>query len=103
MYIPIKKLFYMFQLENNNDHLTIYDGGSDQVQMIANLTGQMNETKISIFGNQMFVVFHTNEVVGKTGFRAIILQSKPLSLYFWCYDLELLNIFFSYLVTCITS
>ena len=39
----------------------------------------MNETKISIFGNQIFVVFHANEEIGKTGFQAIILKGKPLT------------------------
>ena len=76
-YIKNSSCTYIFQLENDKDYLTIYDGGSDQAELIANLTGKMNETKISIFGNQMFVVFHANEAIGKTGFHAIIFESKP--------------------------
>ena len=52
--------------------------------MVANLTGKMKDTQISILGNQMFVVFHTNhtneEIVRKEivrkGFHALIVESK---------------------------
>ena len=49
--------------------------------MVTNLTGQMNEitvdiTTISIPGNQMFAVFHTNEHTIRKGFHALILESK---------------------------
>ena len=40
--------------------LTIYDGGSEQAEMIANLTGAMNGTKISTPRNQIFAVHKTN-------------------------------------------
>ena len=38
----------------------IYDGGSEKAEMIANLNGTMNDTKISTPKNQIFVVLHTN-------------------------------------------
>ena len=44
--------------------------------MVANLTGQMNDTKISISGNQMFVVFQTNNEIAAKGFYALIMESK---------------------------
>ena len=44
--------------------------------MVANLTGAMNDTKISISGNQMFVVFKTNHEIISKGFHALILESK---------------------------
>ena len=44
--------------------------------MVAELTGQMNDTKISISGNQMFVVFQTNKEDVRKGFYALILESK---------------------------
>ena len=44
--------------------------------MVANLTGQMNDTTISISGNQMFVVFQTNSEIVRKGFHALIMESK---------------------------
>ena len=65
-------------MEDNNDFLSIYDGGSDNAEILfANLTGTNNETKIaSIPGNQMFVVFTTNEEIVGKGFHALIIESK---------------------------
>ena len=47
-------------MEANTGYLTIYDGGSEQAEMIANLNGAMNDTKISTPRNQIFVVLHRN-------------------------------------------
>ena len=44
--------------------------------MVANLTGAMNDTKISISGNQMFLVFKTNNETVSKGFHALIMESK---------------------------
>ena len=44
--------------------------------MVENATGIMNDTKISIPGNQMFVVFHTNEEIVRKGFHALIMEGK---------------------------
>ena len=44
--------------------------------MLAKLTGQMNETEISIPGNQIFVVFQTNIEIVRKGFHALIIESK---------------------------
>ena len=57
--------------------LTIYDGGSEQAEMIANLTGAMNGTKISTPRNQIFIVLNTNEN-NSTNIRlnAAIIESK---------------------------
>ena len=62
--------------EMSGDFLSIHNGGSDDSEMVAKLTGQMNDTKISIAGNQMFVVFHTNEEIVRKGFHALIMESK---------------------------
>ena len=58
------------------DFLHIHNGGSDDSEMVAKLTGQINDTKISIPGNQMFLVFHTNEKIVRKGFHALIMESK---------------------------
>ena len=44
--------------------------------MVAILTDQMNDTTISISGNQMFVVFKTNHEIVAKGFHALILESE---------------------------
>ena len=44
--------------------------------MVANLTAQMNDTTISISGNQIFVVFKTNNEIVSKGFHALIIESK---------------------------
>ena len=58
------------------DFFYIYEGGSQKGKMIANMTGKENNTQISIPGNQMFVIFHTNGNIGGKGFHAKILESK---------------------------
>ena len=67
---------FLLQLEDGVDFLSIHNGGSDDSEMVAKLTGQMNDTNISIPGNQMFVVFHTNEEIVMKGFHALIIESK---------------------------
>ena len=44
--------------------------------MVAMVTGQMDDAKISISGNQMFVVFKTNHEIVARGFHAFIMESK---------------------------
>ena len=67
---------FLLQLEDTNDYLSIYNGGSDDSELTANLTGQMNDTTISISGNQMFLVFKTNHNFVARGFHALIKESK---------------------------
>ena len=67
---------FLLQLEDKNDYLSIHNGGSDDSEIVANLTGQMNDTTISISGNQMFVVFKTNNEIVSKGFHALIIESK---------------------------
>ena len=44
--------------------------------MVAKFTGEMNDTKISVQGNQIFLVFHTNKDIVRKGFHALIMESK---------------------------
>ena len=69
-------MVFLLQLEDTNDFLEIYNGVSDDSEMVANLTGLMNDTKISISGNQMFLVFKTNNEIVRKGFHALIIESK---------------------------
>ena len=73
-YIPT--FGFLLQLEDTNDFLAIHNGGSDDSEVVANLTGAMNDTKVSISGNQMFVVFKTNNEIIAKGFHALIMESK---------------------------
>ena len=61
-------------MEANTGYLTIYDGGSEQAEIIANLNGAMNDTKISTPRNQIFVVLHTNNA--SVQLNATVLKSK---------------------------
>ena len=84
---------FLLQLEDGNDFLNIYEGGRDDAKiMIANLTGTMNGTKISIPGNQMFVIFKTNKEMVGNGFYALIMKSK-----YFKYLKIILNIIILYL------
>ena len=67
---------FLLQLEDTNDFLDIYNGGSDDSEMVAKLTGQMNNTTISISGRQMVLVFKTNHEIIAKGFHALIMESK---------------------------
>ena len=65
-------------MEDGTDFLSIHDGGSETSEMVTKLTGTMTDTKISIPGNQMFVVLHTTEEIVRNGFHALIMESKYL-------------------------
>ena len=62
------------------DFLSIHNGGSDNSERVAILTGQMNDTIISISGNQMFLVFQTNNEIVRKGFLALIIESMYCNL-----------------------
>ena len=71
-----KIIAFLFQLEETNDFLSIHNGGSDNSEMVVKLSGQMYDTEISIPGNQMFVIFQTNDEIVYKGFHALIIESK---------------------------
>ena len=54
----------------------IHDGGGEQAEMIAELNGAMNETKISTSRNQIFVELHTNGNNASIRLNAVIIKSK---------------------------
>ena len=54
----------------------IYDGGSEQAEVIGNLNGAMNGTKISTPRNQIFVVLHTNGNNASIRLNATVIKSK---------------------------
>ena len=56
--------------------LTIYDGGSEQAEMIGNLNEAINDTKISTPRNQIFLVLHTNGNNASIRLNATVIKSK---------------------------
>ena len=70
----------LIQLEDGKDFLSIYNGGSSESEMIAKLTGTLNEFETSTSGNQMFVVFHTDEENIRPGYHALVMESKDFTL-----------------------
>ena len=70
------------QIDDGNDFLIIYNGGSEKGEMIEKLTGKLNKT-ISILGNQIFVVLNTNETITRQrSFNVKILESMFFSNYY---------------------
>ena len=64
-------------MEANTGYLTIYDGGSEQAEIINTLNGAMNDTKISTPRNQIFVVLHENgNNNASIRLNAIVIKSK---------------------------
>ena len=70
------------QIDDGNDFLIIYNGGSEKGEMIEKLTGKLNKT-ISILGNQIFVVLNINETITRQrSFNIKILESMFFSNYY---------------------
>ena len=64
-------------MEADAGYLKIYDGGSHQAEIIGNLNGAMNDTKISTPRNQIFVVLDTNgKNNGSIRLNATVIKSK---------------------------
>ena len=53
-------VFFEIQINVDAGYLKIYDGGSEHADIIGNLNGAINDTKISTPRNQIFVVLHRN-------------------------------------------
>ena len=70
------------QLESGFDYLRIFDGGSQHSDLIYNITGSYINTKVSIPGNQMYVVFETRLSVTKKGFKASIQDLGKIKIFF---------------------
>ena len=52
--------------------MEIYNGGSENADLVKNMTGLHKQTKVSIPGNQVFVKFEANPIVTRKGFNASI-------------------------------
>ena len=66
----------IIQIEKGLDYIEIYDGGSQYSEVVANLSGIFNQTKVSIPGNQVFINFEVNSISDNKikGFNAFILE-----------------------------
>ena len=72
-------MVFLLQLEDGNDFLSIYNGGGDDSEVVAKFTGKFDNKNISVQGNQMFLVFYTNNEIVQKGFNASIIESEYLS------------------------
>ena len=63
-------------MEANTGYLTIYDGGSEQAEIINTLNGAMNDTKISTPRNQMFAMLYTNGQNATIKLNAAVIKCK---------------------------
>ena len=63
-------------MEANTGYLTIYEGGSEQAEIINTLNGAMNDTKISTPRNQIFVTISTNGKNASIRLNAAVIESK---------------------------
>ena len=63
-------------METNIGSLMIFDGGSEEAEMIGNLTRVMNRTKISTPRNQIYVVLNTNGQNTSIRLSATVIESK---------------------------
>ena len=63
-------------MEVDTGFLMIYDGGSEQAEIIGNLNGEIIDTKISSPRNQVFVVLHTNGKNASIRLNATVIKSK---------------------------
>ena len=63
---------FLLQLEDGIDFLSMYNGGSEDSEMVAKLTGTMNDAKLPMPDNQLFVVFYTSNMTVGKGFHALI-------------------------------
>ena len=68
-------------MEADTSFLEIYDGGSEQAEMISKLKEAMNGTKISTPKNQIFLVLNINgNNPVKIRLNAEIIESKYLEI-----------------------
>ena len=63
-------------MEADISFLTIFNGGSEQAEMIAELTGAKNPTKISTPRSQIFIGLHSNGKNASIRLNAAIIESK---------------------------
>ena len=54
----------------------VYDGGSEQAEIIGNFDKEINDVKISTPWNQLFVVLHTNGKNASIRLNATVIKSK---------------------------
>ena len=75
--MSFKKSYLKIQSELRHiSFLKIYDGGSEQAEIIANLNEAINGTKVSTPRNQIFVILDTNGNNGNIRLNAAVIESK---------------------------
>ena len=76
LYQYLLSLILKLQIEADTAFLLVYDGGSEQAEIIGNFDKEINDVKISTPRNQLFVVFHTNGKNASIRLNATVIKSK---------------------------
>ena len=76
LYQYLLSLILKLQIEADTAFLLVYDGGSEQAEIIGNFDKEINDVKISTPRNQLFVVFHTNGKNASIRLNAKVIKSK---------------------------
>ena len=79
--------FQRFSIENDEDYLSVYDGGDENAPLIAELTGSTLPDEISSTGNKLFLVFHSDNDSTAPGFFASYSTDRPE----WCSGMTILT------------
>ena len=64
----------------------IYDGGSEYSEVVENLSGIYNQTKVSVPSNQVFISFEANSKFDNKNkdFMAYIIEKGNICWWFYC-------------------
>lgn len=66
----LKLTFHRFNLEDNHDFLTIYDGPDSDAPVLATLTGQSLPSPVTATGSKMYIEFTTDNAGSDNGWFA---------------------------------
>jgi len=79
--------FQRFELENNEDYVSIYDGADESAPLIGNFSGNNLPDEITSSGNKLFVTFTSEENNAAPGFFASFSTERPE----WCSGMTVLT------------
>ena len=71
-----KYIIIFTKIEKGQDYIKIYDGGSQYSEVVENLSGIYNQTKVLVPSNQVFISFEVNSKIDNENkdFMAYIIE-----------------------------
>jgi len=79
--------FQRFNLENDIDFLSVYDGENENAPLIADFTGSNLPEEVTSTGNKLFLAFNSGENNSAPGFFASYSTERPT----WCSGMTVLT------------